>query len=124
MYPFIFFLLFSVSLPQLKTEQTLDMAYLNAKKGIYWGLSHSSAKQNIIKNNLIDNDRLISAVRIDKEINGVHIESTGYFEGYEVKISMYKSTDNLIKEGFIQPARQDSLSRKTASGKRKTTNLK
>jgi len=119
MYPIIFLVIFASGFPsQLKTAENIDLAFINAKKGIYWGLSQSAAKQNSIKNNLIESDKLISAVRVEKEVNGLHIEAAGYYDGIEVIISIYKSTDNLIKEGFLVLPQPDTP-KKTNTGRRR-----
>lgn len=122
MYPVIFFFLFTANFPfQPNTEKNIEIAFLNAKKGMYWGLSQSTAKRNLIMENLIDNDRVIAAVRVEKEVNGLHVESSGYNESCEVKISIYKSTDNLIKEGFLSTPVPDTLIRKSTARKKKKT---
>jgi hypothetical protein len=41
-------------------------------------------------------------VKIEKEINGIRIESTGYNETNEVTVVIYRSKDSLIKDGFIK----------------------
>lgn len=85
------------------SDAVIDTAFFNAKRGIYWCLSNLPVKKSTIENNLITNDKLISAVKLRKEINGFKIESTGYYSTAEVKITLFKSKDNLIKEGFIKP---------------------
>ena len=85
------------------SESVIDTAYFNAKRGIYWCLSNIPDKKTSIDNHLIASDKLISSVRLQKEINGFKIESTGYYSTAEVKITLFKSKDNLIKEGFIKP---------------------
>jgi hypothetical protein len=85
------------------SESVIDTAYFNAKRGIYWCLSNIPDKKTNIDNHLIADDKLISSVRLQKEINGFKIESTGYYSTAEVKITLFKSKENLIKEGFIKP---------------------
>jgi hypothetical protein len=100
-------LLFPVCLiAQDFSQSSIDTAFLNAKKGIYWCLSNIPAKRGETENKLITDDRLISSVRVQKDISGIKIESTGYYFSTEVKVTLYKSTDNLLKEGFLKP---DSL---------------
>lgn len=120
MYAIYFLFLFFLTFPQQgNTEQIIIPAFNNAKKGIYWGLSQSSLKQNLIKNNLIDNDKLISEIRVEKAVNGLHIESKGYYEGCEVTVSIYKSNDNLIKEGYLVIPKPDTLNEKGSAKKKK-----
>ena len=103
----VLFILFPVMLTAQKfSESNIDTAFLNAKRGVIWCLSNIPVKKNEIENHLITNDKLISRVRLQKEINGIKVESTGYYNSAEVKIIFFKSNDNLIKEGFIKP---DSL---------------
>lgn len=85
------------------SESIIDTAFINAKRGIYWCLSNIPARKTSINNHLVFNDKLISSVKIQKEINGFKFESTGYYSTAEVKIIVFKSKDNLIKEGFIKP---------------------
>ncbi len=85
------------------SHSSVDTAFLNAKKGIYWCLANIPAKKGDTENQLINDDRLISSVKLQKDIGGINIESTGYYFSTEVKITFYKSLDNLLKEGFIKP---------------------
>lgn len=88
---------------QSSTEETLDRAFQNAKKGMYWALGNIPEKKSQADNDLIDQDRLLSSVRLFKEVNGIRIESTGYFETAEVKLTIFKSTDRLLQEGYLKP---------------------
>lgn len=113
MYPVIFLFLFASQFPvSLKTDQIIDCAFLNAKKGIYWGLSQCSSERKSIRSNLVDDDKLVCSVRVEKEINGVQVESSGFYGGCEVKILVHKSTDNLMREGFLKYPAIDSASAK------------
>jgi len=116
----IIFIWIGISYAQTLSDLKIDSAYFNAKKGIYWGLSNLNMKKSSIENDLIINDRKISSVKIDKQVNGFKILSTGFFESYEVQIKLFKSNETLIKEGFIKP---DSLKQKspgeTSSKKKK-----
>lgn len=103
---FVSFVSFSFS--QQKLEDDIEMAYQNAKKGIYWALSNIPPKKIRIDNNLIRDDVMIADVKLSKQVNGVKIESVGYFHSNEVKIIIYKSNDNLIKEGYIKVSQTKS----------------
>lgn len=104
---YIFFVLIaliaisSTSLSQQKLEDDIEIAFQNAKKGIYWALSNIPSKKARVENNLIGNDVLLASVKLSKEVNGVRVESVGYFHSNEVKIIVYKSNESLIKDGYI-----------------------
>ncbi len=102
---FFFFLsiLFSHSLySQTKIESDIETTLVNAKKGVYWALSNLGGKKAKFEKLLINNDMLIARVRIAKELNGVKIESTGYYNTNEVTIVLYRSADSLIKDGYVK----------------------
>lgn len=91
----------SHSYPQQKLEDDVEIAFQNAKKGIYWALSNIPDRRVKLDNNLIADDLLYSSVKLFKEVNGVKIESVGYYQSNEVKIIVYKSNDSLIKDGYL-----------------------
>ena len=95
-------LLISNALSQTKIDDDISPAFMNAKKGIYWALSNIPGKKTKIENDLIANDKLYASVKLEKEIGGVKIESTGYNESVAISIIVYKSYDNLKKEGYIK----------------------
>ena len=88
---------------QAKTEQDIDLAYQNAKKGIYWALSNIPGKKSSLGNDLIGEDKLYASVKIEKEINGVKVNSKGYYNTNEVEITIYKSYESLKAEGYNVP---------------------
>ena len=98
---FLLFLPISL-LSQAKTEQDIDYAYQNAKKGIYWALTNIPDKKTKIETELIADDRLYAEVKLSKEFNGVKIISTGYYYSNEVTITIYKSYDSLREEGYVK----------------------
>ena len=91
----------SGSLAQQKLEEDIEVAFQNAKKGVYYALSNIPPKKARLDGNLITNDILIANVKLSKEVNGVKVESTGYYYSNEVKIVVYKSNDSLIKDGYV-----------------------
>ena len=102
-YLTLFLFIISVCLTaQTKTDEEINTAFQNAKKGIFWALANIPEKKLRIKNDLIFDDKLYCKVKLDKKINGVKIESTGYFNSNQVTIIVYKSIDSLINEGFIK----------------------
>ena len=96
----IFFSL--VSFSQEKLESDIDFAYQNAKKGIYWALSNIPEKKTKLESDLIADDKLYAVVKLHKEVNGIKVESTGYYHSNEVRIKIYKSYDSLEKDGYLK----------------------
>ena len=100
---FLSILIFSsLIFAQQKTENDIDLAYQNAKKGVYWALANIPEKKQTLDNDLIADDKLYASVKLSKEFNGVKIESTGYYLSNEVSIVIYKSNDSLEKEGYTK----------------------
>jgi uncharacterized protein YkuJ len=99
-------LIFSLTnlVAQEKTEQDIDMAYQNAKKGIYWALSNIPGKKATMDNDLIAEDKLYASVKLSKEVNGVKVNSVGYFQTNQVEITIYKSYESLKAEGYNVPS--------------------
>lgn len=92
------FLPFSTS---TEMEDELSIAFQNAKKGVYYGLSNINSKRTKGENQLIENNKLISKVKISKEINGVKVEAIGFNNSTEVSIIVYRSYETLVKDGYI-----------------------
>ena len=98
------FLFLPVSLlSQAKTEQDIDVAYQNAKKGIYWALSNIPVKKATMDNDLIAEDKLYASVKLSKEVQGVKVSSKGYYQTNEVEITIYRSYESLKAEGYNVP---------------------
>ena len=91
-------------LAQAKTEQDIDVAYQNAKKGIYWALSNIPGKKATMDNDLIAEDKLYASVKLSKEVNGVKVSSIGYYQTNQVEIIIYKSYESLKAEGYNVPS--------------------
>ncbi len=87
---------------QEKMESDIDYAYQNAKKGIYWALSNIPQKKSKLESDLIANDKLYAHVRLNKEVNGVKIVSTGHYQTNKVTISIYRSNDTLKEHGYLE----------------------
>jgi len=87
---------------QEKIESDIDYAYQNAKKGIYWALSNIPQKKSKAESDLIADDRLYAHVKLHKEVNGVKIVSTGYYQTNQVTISIYRSNDSLKENGYLK----------------------
>jgi len=88
---------------QNKTDADIDIAYQNAKKGIYWGLSNIPGKKSSLDNDLIGEDKLYASVKVEKEIQGVKVTSKGYHNTNEVEITIYRSYESLKAEGYNVP---------------------
>ncbi len=95
-------LLSTAGFSQEKIESDIDFAFQNAKKGIYWALSNLPKKKSKVESDLIADDRLYAHVRLDKEVNGVKIVSTGYYQTNKVIISIYRSNDSLEEYGYLK----------------------
>ncbi len=80
----------------------IDYAYQNAKKGIYWALSNIPEKKTKLDNKLIADDKLYAKVKLHKEVNGIKVESIGYYHSNEVRIQIYKSYNSLEKDGYLK----------------------
>ena len=100
----VIFILVQFSLPaQTKTDGDIDLAYQNAKKGIYWALSNIPSKKATLDNELIAEDKLYATVKLSKEVNGVKVSSKGYYQTNQVEIIIYKSYESLKSEGYNVP---------------------
>jgi hypothetical protein len=88
---------------QTKTEDDMNVAYQNAKKGIYWALENIPGKKASLDNDLIAEDKLYASVKISKEVQGVKVSSKGFNNTNEVEITIYKSYESLKAEGYNVP---------------------
>ena len=95
-------LLSTTGFSQEKIESDIDYAYQNAKKGIYCALSNLPQKKKKLESDLIADDKLYAHVRLDKEVNGVKIVSTGHYQTSKVTISIYRSNDSLEEYGYLK----------------------
>ncbi|MGB5849482.1 MAG: hypothetical protein WBH40_13395 [Ignavibacteriaceae bacterium] len=100
-------LLSTTGFTQEKIESDIDYAYQNAKKGVYWALSNIPEKKSKLESDLIADDKLYAHVRLDKEVNGVKIISTGHYQTNEVSISIYRSNDSLKESGYLEQASEN-----------------
>ena len=82
-------------------EEELLIAFNYAKKGVYYGLSNLNGLKTKLEDKLVENNKLQSMVKVPKEINGVRIESTGYYESTTLTVILYRSYDGLIKDGYL-----------------------
>lgn len=100
-------LISSLTYSQDKIESDIDYALQYAKKGIYWALANIPERKSSLNDALINEDRLYASVRLEKEINGVKIESTGYYQTLEVKITIYRSNESLKSDGYLQTTNEN-----------------
>ena len=89
-------------LSQSKIEEDIEVALVNAKKGVYWALSNLQGKKAKFEKSLIADDKLVAKVKVSKELNGIKIESIGFSQTNELAILLYRSADSLIKDGYIK----------------------
>lgn len=106
--PFIF--LTQIIFSQSKIENDIESTLVNAKKGIYYALSNLQGKKTKYEKSLIADDKLIAKVKVNKELNGIKIESTGFSETNELTIVLYKSSESLIKDGYIKKGELETYS--------------
>ncbi len=98
----VLFLILSLTVfDQTDLQNRCDTAYQNAMKGVYWAFENIPQSKGSLSKDLIAEESLIASVKLSKEVEGVKVESTGYFETYEVSIKLYKSFDSLRKEGYL-----------------------
>jgi hypothetical protein len=95
LFPFVLF-------SQQLIEDELDSAMVNAKKGIYWALSNLDYNKNRSDKELIFDNKLFASVKLSKEVDGIKIESKGFFNSTEVSVKIYRSEDFLLKEGYLK----------------------
>lgn len=114
MFPVILFAQDSIRVTA--TERIVKGAAANAGKGLFWALENIPLKKNTLESDLISDDKLIAAVRIEKGENGIRFESTGYYETCEVRIKIFKSNDRLFLEGYLKP---DTIAVKPEKPKKK-----
>lgn len=88
---------------QMPADSIIEKAYQNAKKGYWWALENIPKKKQQTGHDLISDNRLISSVKLSREINGIRIESEGYNETCEVRLLIFRSTDSLLKDGYMKP---------------------
>ncbi len=103
MWVFLFLLLSIPVAAQADLESEIDSALQNAKRGVYWALNNIPERKSRLDNDLISGNKLLSSVKLSKEVNGLKIESTGYFNSYNVIIKLFRSDDNLVNDGYIKP---------------------
>jgi hypothetical protein len=92
------------SFAQTNTEDDMNLAYQNAKKGIYWALSNIPGKKASLSNDLIADDKLYASVKLSKEINGIKVSSKGFYQTNTVEITIFKSFESLKSEGYNVPS--------------------
>ena len=103
LFTFLFvFLVSSICYSQEKIESDIDFAFQNAKKGIYWALANIPEKKSKLESELIADDKLYAVVKLSKEVNGIKVESTGYYNSNEVSITIYRSNDSLEEYGYLK----------------------
>ena len=111
-YLFLFpvFLLSQIIFSQSKIESDIESSLVNAKKGIYYALSNLQGKKAKFEKSLIADDNLVAKVKVNKELNGIKIESTGFYQTNELTIVLYRSSESLIKDGYIKKGELETYS--------------
>lgn len=97
----LFLLIPLVLSAQVSFSEDIDVAYTNALKGVHYAIANIPERKNSISKELIDADQMVAKIKLNKEIGGVSVESTGHYKTYEVKIIVRRDYENLKKEGLI-----------------------
>lgn len=98
----------TISSAQSNMENNLEMAYQNAKKGIYWALANIPEKKRSITSDLIADEKLYASVRLEKEFEGIKITAKGFFNSIEVSVTVYRSDEGLLKDGYLKKTEEES----------------
>lgn len=96
LFPFCF------SLAQEQNEDEMSAAFSNSKKGVFWALENIPTTKLKLNHQLVSDNKLIADVKLEVEVNGIKIISIGYFNSTEVSVKVYKSVENLQKEGYLK----------------------
>ena len=99
---FIFLILSGLAFGQADFNASIDSAYSHAKKGIYWAFANIPETKKSDSHDLIHNDKLVCEVKLYKEVEGVKVNVTGYFDTYTVTVNVYKSYNTLRAEGYLK----------------------
>lgn len=106
----LFVLIFLIPLalyPQQDMEKNLDAAYQNAKKGIYWALANIPENKSRLESDLIADEKLYSSVKLEKQFNGIKVESKGFYNSTEISITLYRSDNGLLKDGYLKKPEEE-----------------
>lgn len=80
---------------QQNFNQKIENAFNNAQRGINWALENIPDSKASLNKDLIIDDTLIAKIKLSKEVEGIKVESTGWFNTYEVTIKIYRSHKSL-----------------------------
>lgn len=111
------FLFTSMISAQSEMEKNLDIAYQNAKKGIYWALANIPEKKVRLSSDLIAEEKLYASVKLVKEYEGIKITSKGVYNSTEVLITIYRSNDGLLKDGYLKESEEEKKGEKEITEK-------
>ncbi len=122
---FVFIFTANFTNAQVVPEKDIDLAYQNAKKGIYWALENVPEKKLRLKNDLIYKDKLYASVSLVKEVNGIKITSKGYNNSTEVTIKFYKSSRKGIDKSPMSGGKnKNELPQKDSSAYKVNSSIK
>lgn len=107
MNKFIFIFIFSIAIPNLFSQITLQdstsveddvyLAYKNAMRGIIWSINNFPYKKEATYKDLIENDKKICSIKVFKQEGGIKIVSIGFYNSSSVEITTYKSIPEKFK---------------------------
>jgi len=95
------FLFVGSAMGQKGYSANVDSAYANSLKGIFYALENIPARKNSISKDLITKNRLTARIKVSKEIGGVFVQSTGFFNSYKVTSEIYRDYKSLKRDGLI-----------------------
>jgi hypothetical protein len=102
MFLFPIFLFGQVVDNKSEFNEKIDSAYMNAMKGVAFALENIPERKSSTSKDLIANNNLIASIKINKEVGGVVVNSTGFFNTYKVTVEVYRDYDSMLNEGMIK----------------------
>ncbi|MDA3860759.1 MAG: hypothetical protein PF445_05995 [Melioribacteraceae bacterium] len=83
-------------------KEKVDSAYMNAMKGVYYALENIPERKGSTSKDLIAENELIASVKVKKEVGGVVVKSSGFYNTYKVTVEVYRDYKTLKNEGIIK----------------------
>lgn len=83
-------------------NEKVNSAYMNAMKGVAFALENIPERKSSTSKDLIANNNLIASIKINKEVGGVVVQSSGFFNTYKVTVEVYRDYESLLNEGTIK----------------------
>ncbi len=87
---------------KLEAKEKIDFAYINALKGVAFALENIPERKSSTSKDLIAENNLIATIKINKEVGGVVVQSSGFYNTYKVTVEVYRDYHSLLNEGIIK----------------------